>query len=431
MMARVGVEFWGGVVGAAVVFTACGRSQPPAATASAAAAINEAEARDLIAALAAGSADTAVVNFDARMRRALPPPILLSLWQGLQVRYGKLVSWSIVNRDRSVGKDRFTFELIFSQRSIDCRVVLEPSSHRVVGLFFSRAQYEARPVNESDLAVHEEDLKVGPLALPASWVRPAAGSKHLPAALLVSGSGPNDRDESVAGAKPFRDLAYGLAKRGIASLRYDNRALVHPELWKDPARATIENEVLVDAVAALQLLRLRPEIDPGQIFVIGHSLGGLLTPEIAQRAGDVRGLVLLAAPGRPLEQILLEQLKAAQPKADFRDLESQVQSLPNLPAIAPVLGMPAGYWRDLDQRDEMATAVALGRPVLLLRGSMDRNVAAIDHERWLAALSGRISVKSATLPGLNHLFLSATDVAEQRHVAPEVIDAIAEFIQQP
>jgi fermentation-respiration switch protein FrsA (DUF1100 family) len=77
----------------------------------------------------------------------------------------------------------------------------------------------------------------------------------------------------------------------------------------------------------------------------------------------------------------------------------------------------------------MAIAATLGRPVLLLRGSLDRNVAAIDQERWLTALSGRIPVSSATLPGLDHLFLPATESAARRHVAPEVIDAIARFIQ--
>jgi len=409
---------------------ACGgpeQSPPASAPTPTTAGVAEAEARALVAALAAGSADAAVAKFSPQMRGALPPQVLLSQWQGLQARHGILSSWRIVNRDHPTEKDRFTFELVFSQGVMYCIVVVEPSTHQVVGLHFWKTQHAPLADPHSDPAVHEETLSVGPLALPASWALPDAASPPLPAALLVSGSGPNDRDESVAAAKPFRDLAYGLAKLGIATLRYDNRSFAHPE----SPPATVEDEVLIDAIAALQLLRRRPEVDPGRIFVIGHNLGALLTPEIAQRGGGVAGLVLLAAPGRPLEQILLEQLKAAQPRADFRTIEQQVQSLPELPATAPLLGMPAGYWRDLDRRDEMATAVALGRPVLLLRGSLDRNVAEVDHERWLAALSGRISVKSATLPGLNHLFLPATDATVQRHVAPQAIEAIAHFIQQP
>jgi fermentation-respiration switch protein FrsA (DUF1100 family) len=128
---------------------------------------------------------------------------------------------------------------------------------------------------------------------------------------------------------------------------------------------------------------------------------------------------------------LLEQLESARPGADFSGLERQVQALPTLPPGALVLGIPAGYWRDADRRDEMAIAVELGRPVLLLRGAADRNVAAVDQERWLAKLANRVPVKGETLPGLNHLFLPAIDTDEQQHVPPAVIDVIARFIQGP
>jgi uncharacterized protein len=208
-----------------------------------------------------------------------------------------LRTWRIVNRDQPQDKDRFTFELAFSQRLMSCLVVLEPSTHRVIGLFFSSPERAKYTGGESDPAVHEEAVSVGPFALPATRASPAAGSPPFPAALLVGGSGPNDRDETMANAKPFRDLANGLADRGIATLRYDKRPFVHPELWRDPANATIENEVLTGAVAALELLRQRPEVDERRLFVVGHSLGALFTPEIAQRGGGVAGLVLLAAPG--------------------------------------------------------------------------------------------------------------------------------------
>jgi alpha-beta hydrolase superfamily lysophospholipase len=393
--------------------------------------IVEAEARALIEALSAGSAEAAETHFDQQMRRKLPPVALVSLWRTLQARNGALASWHVLEREQVAGTDRLTFELKFSQRVMHCQVAFEPSTHEVTGLFFLSAASEAPTEQEADPDVHQETLRVGPLALPASFALPASASPPLPAALLVGGSGANDRNESIANAKPFRDLAYGLAKHGIATLRYDKRTFAHPELVKDPASFTVEDEVLTDAVAALRSLRSRPEVDPKRVFVIGHSLGALLTPEIAQRGGGVAGLVLLAAPGRPLEQILLEQLESARPGADFSGLERQVQALPNVPPGALVLGVPAGYWRDADHRDEMAIAVELGRPVLLLRGALDRNVAAVDHERWLAKLSNRVPVKSATLPGLNHLFLPAIETDEQQHVPPEVIDVIARFIQSP
>ncbi|HEX3773833.1 MAG TPA: alpha/beta fold hydrolase [Polyangiaceae bacterium] len=419
-------------MGAALALSACHaeppRSAAPTQAAATSEAIEEREARALLGALAADSAEAAEANFDQRMRTVLPVPTLSAVWQGLEVQYGKLASWQIVTRDHPLDKDRLTIELVFSRGGMRGLVVFEPSSHEVAGLFFLKEPGDTRQADNSDPGVREESLNVGPLALPAIFALPSAAHAPVPAALLVAGSGPCDRDETIGEAKPFHDLAHALAKRGIATLRYDKRTFAHPESFHDPAQITIEAEVLSDAVAALQTLRARAEVDPKQLFVIGHSLGALLTPEIAQRGGGVAGLVLLAPPGRPMEQSLLEQLQSAPRSPKLRDLERQLQTLPTLPANEMVFGAPAEYWRDLDRRDEFAVAVALGRPVLVLRGSLDLNVAAIDQEHWQSALSGRVPIKSATLPGLDHLFLPVSGTEQPKHVAPEVGEMIADFI---
>ena len=90
----------------------------------------------------------------------------------------------------------------------------------------------------------------------------------------MHGSGPNDRDESVGGAKPFRDLAWGLASKGMVVLRYDKRTKVYPQQFAASADIHREDETVDDAVAAAELLRTLPEVDPGRVFVLGHSLGG-------------------------------------------------------------------------------------------------------------------------------------------------------------
>ncbi len=125
------------------------------------------------------------------------------------------------------------------------------------------------------------------------------GATRLPALAIVGGSGPTDRDCTMQGARPYRDLAQGLARKNVISLRFDKRPFTYPRQYAGKV-VTVEEELLADAVSAVNTLRTRPEVDPRRLFVLGHSLGGLLPPEIAQRAGDIAGLILLAAPGPSL-----------------------------------------------------------------------------------------------------------------------------------
>ncbi len=133
---------------------------------------------------------------------------------------------------------------------------------------------------------------VGALSLPA-------GKGPFPAVVLVHGSGPNDQDETVGAVKPFRDLAWGLASQGIAVLRYEKRTRTYGEkMSKLPV--TVKEEVIDDAVAAVDFLRDNDAIDKKRIVVLGHSLGGALAPRIAAATkGKVAGVVVMAGPTRP------------------------------------------------------------------------------------------------------------------------------------
>ena len=148
--------------------------------------------------------------------------------------------------------------------------------------------------NEQPLAVTST---LGPL--PGTLTLPA-GHGPFPAVLLIAGSGPRDRDETIGPNKPLRDLAHGLAAAGIASLRYDKRTLVFQTQLAAALKAgkdfTIDDEVTDDALAALKLLARQPGIDPQRMFVLGHSLGTLMAPRLGQRYPGLAGLVLLAGP---------------------------------------------------------------------------------------------------------------------------------------
>src|SRR5262249_25220215 len=129
----------------------------------------------------------------------------------------------------------------------------------------------------------------------------------FPAVVLLAGSGPQDRDETIGPNKALRDLAWGLAAQGVASLRYDKRTLVYgPRLEK--AKITVKEEVVDDAVAAAALLRRQPTVDPKKVFLLGHSLGAVAGPQAAARDPELAGLILMAGNTRPLEDVILEQV---------------------------------------------------------------------------------------------------------------------------
>ena len=129
--------------------------------------------------------------------------------------------------------------------------------------------------------------------------------------VLVHGSGPNDRDETIGANKPFRDLAWGLATRSIAVLRYEKRTKQYPGklMATGVGQFTAQEESIDDALSAVGQLRGTEGIDPKRIFVLGHSLGGTLAPRIGQADPKITGLIIMAGSTRPLEDMVVEQTR--------------------------------------------------------------------------------------------------------------------------
>jgi alpha-beta hydrolase superfamily lysophospholipase len=251
------------------------------------------------------------------------------------------------------------------------------------------------------------------------------GNAPVPAVVLVHGSGPHDADETVGALKPFRDLAHGLASRGVAVLRYDKRTkLMSEQPAPSVAGLTVREETIDDARAAVALLARTPGIDPSRIWIAGHSLGGYLAPRIAAARGpQVAGVAILAGNARPLEELVVEQVRflaaldgrvtppeSAQVVAAER-LRDRVRD-PKLAADAEidVLGsmLPGSYWLDLRAYDPVRAAAALTIPVVVLQGGRDYQVSRADFERWQKALAGRRSATLRWYPELDHLFATGS-----------------------
>ncbi|HET7457861.1 MAG TPA: alpha/beta fold hydrolase, partial [Gemmatimonadaceae bacterium] len=278
--------------------------------------------------------------------------------------------------------------------------------------------------------------------LPATLTLPT-GVARPPVVVLVHGSGPNDRDETLGANRPFRDLAWGLASRGVAVLRYDKRSFAHREELSG-ADVTVEREVIVDALAALAAARASGRVDAGRVFVAGHSLGGTLAPEIAMRDGHVAGVAMLAGGARPLPATLLEQLAyvhslggTGQSPQEYAALVTDIEKLRDhtLPADATVLGARAAYFYDLAARDPVAKARALRVPVFVAQGGRDYQVTGADLALWRTALAGNAGVTVREYPTLNHLFVAgegkatpAEYLGRAGHVAPTLVDDLARWV---
>jgi dienelactone hydrolase len=217
----------------------------------------------------------------------------------------------------------------------------------------------------------------------------------------------------------------------------------------DPMRLTVEDETISDARAAVALMVKQPNVNPKQVFLLGHSLGAYLAPRIATGDAEIAGIVMLAANARPLEKVVLEQIhylaamngtptETEQKKIDAaEDGAKQIES-PNLKPDDKIefLGarMYGAYWLDLRGYDPLKTAAKLKIPIFILQGGRDYQVTPSNFQAWSDALSNDKNVTLHTYPDLDHLFIHGTgaskptDYARLGHVSPEVVEDIATFI---
>jgi uncharacterized protein len=387
-------------------------------------------------------------DFTPQMAQALPAARLEQTWRAIVAQPGPLRGTGTPREAQQDGFTVVTVPLNFDQTTLD--LVLSYQQGKIAGLFIRPAQAPPRAWNQPDYdnasAYQNVEVTVGTgPALPGTLSLPKVANK-VAAVVLVHGSGPNDRDETIGPNRPFADLAAGLASRGIAVLRYDKRTKVAPQAFAPSRNFTVRDEVIDDARAAVALMRARPEIDPRRIVVIGHSLGATLAPRIAADETGVAAIVLLAAAARPLAGIIVEQTEYlaslnGPPDAQTQARLAEIRAAAALADAvkpgdtgAPILDLPRSYWADLNAHDPAADAAALKIPMLILQGGRDYQVTTQDFDRFRAALAGHANATLTLLPRLNHLFIAGegkskpAEYERPGHVDAAVIEAITTFI---
>lgn len=409
---------------------------------------DEDRARDLIARLAAHDFAGAVATFDDKMSAALPVEKLQGVWSQVESQAGAFQKIESVEVKPSADARVVLVKASFERAPLLLRVIFA-GSDRVAGFFVApgdmASTWQPPPYAKPD-AFEERAVQIGTSpALPGTLTVPK-GATSFPVVVLVHGSGPNDRDETIGALKVFKDLAFGLASRGVAVLRYDKRTRVDPS---SPVR-TQKDEVEDSAHAAVALVRTQAGVDASRVVLLGHSQGGYLAPRIAKADPAIKGLVVLAGSTRALEDSLVAQLsylatldpndaKLADAVEQAKHFKAAVENpalKPDDPVQVPFTSpIPGSYFLDVRDYHPEKVAASLRIPMLVLQGERDYQVTvADDFAAWKAALGHKKNATLRTYPGLNHAFAtgdgppSPADYAKPGHVDQKVVDDIANWV---
>ena len=257
----------------------------------------------------------------------------------------------------------------------------------------------------------------------------------FPAVILVSGSGPQNRDEELVGHKPFLVWADALTKSGFAVLRYDDRGT-----YKSTGtfKGATSQDFALDTAAAVAYLKTRKDIDPKRIVVMGHSEGGIIAPIVASKDPSLAGIVLLAGPGVSGERIIEKQIPDMGRAAGLSEQQVKLSTEGGLQRVKQEMAKDAwlaNFWT----YDPAPTLEKVLCPVLAINGELDKQVdATVNLGAIEAALKkgGNKTYTVRVLPKLNHLLQTATTGSSQEYgqieetVAPIALEEVIQWLKK-
>ena len=416
---------------------------------------NVATAKTFIESLAKNDFNAAESLFNEEVKAKISIEKLKEVWQSLNSQVGNFKKQGDIKNDQN---HIFKITCEFQNSNLDAIIVIDRNG-KIAGLNFApssngepaKSNYQT-PTYAKPNSFQEKDVTVGAgseWALPATLTMPV-GNGNFPVVVLVHGSGANDRDETInVSNKPFKDLAWGLASRGIAVVRYDKRNFVHGAKLAKIKNFTLNEETIDDAVLAVELLRQTPNIDSKRIFVLGHSLGGMAIPRIGAKDAKIAGLIVFAGTARPIEDVILEQytylfsLDGTISPDQQAILDKSKEDVAKIKLLKPtdinsdkmyLRFFPVPYLLDLQNYNPALVAKTLKQPMLILQGGRDYQVTMKDFQNWKNGLSKKRNVTFKTYPTLTHIFMEGsekptpTDYEKISHVDETVVNDIANWI---
>ena len=372
------------------------------------------------------------------MKTALPADMLPQIWQQVTGAFGEYKRTIGTDAEKAGALTVVVLHCEFEKSRADVTISIDASG-KLAGLFFKPVQADvpyAPPNYVEPSKFTEQEVQFSAdskFPLSGTLTLPKRGGP-FPAVVLVHGSGPHDRDETIFGNRPFKDIAWGLASYDVAVLRYDKRTKAHGGKM-EPATITIDDETADDALAAARLLMDRKDIRRDAVFILGHSLGATAAPYIGSREPKIAGLIMLAAAARPVYELVDEQVPYIA-QLDGHVDEAEQRRIEETHAIVgklrdgtwgptdSLLGVPAEYWAKLDMMKPLEHARDYARPMLILHGGRDYQVTDTDFKIWQKTLQSQKNVTLKRFESLDHLFRSGEGASTpESYMLPGSVDS--------
>jgi hypothetical protein len=393
----------------------------------------------------------ALENGTSTIKLLVSAATLEKAFKDLQTTHGQLVSFTPVGAE-GIGSKKVVNVLVKFEKTDLLAVVVVDDKGLIAGFrlkpakdipstWMHPAYVDPGLFDEENITLSASGVEIGAsLSIPKS--KPVAG------VVFLGGSGPTDRDSTLGPNKPLKDLAWALASNGIAVARWDKPSAESSKVSDEGI--TLVKEYLSYTNAAIEALRAKLADSDVPIFILGHSLGAIIAPMVANADPTIRGVIMLSAAGGKMYDSALRQMRylvslshnppfATQEYVELLAKQVAVIEKPDFNAKNEgdlPFGAPASYWSSVKEYDQVAEAKRLNIPVCILQPGRDYQVTVEDDlVKWKEGLEGKVNVDVKVCEGLNHLFMAGEgrstpeDYAVEGHVDETAVIAICEWIK--
>lgn len=369
------------------------------------------------------------IYFDEKIKSLVTLEQLKQTYIELKGAFGNFLNIVSVGNTKTDNLKISEIVLKFEKSLLNARIVID-TNYKVAGMFFIPT-YERKSNNlvsyidttrfvENEIEFGNKDFLIkGSLCIPNYL-------KTLNAVIMLSGSGPNNRDSEIGPNSPFKDIAHGLATKGIISLRFDKRTKLYgKKIFTNNLELTLNEEYYEDTDFAIEYLLNYCKLNKIKIknlILLGHSQGGTVIPYLkinSKFKDNIDASILMATPARNLEDIVKEQFKYifsldnildTNEQKQLDNLDIQISNLKNNKNEDLPLGLSKDYFNSLENNNFIVNLEKLNLPLIILSSGKDYQVTPIELNIIENALKNNKNVNYKFYDELNHIFIKVDGV---------------------
>ena len=346
-------------------------------------------AQKAVSNLQKGNYSALLKSCSEEFRRQVDANAMNSLMHQVSTQFGSLKSITLMQQESVQNMMQFSYKALFEKDSLLMLIAVQGKT--ITGFFLKPLEpvnAYVKPPYGSGFQMSQKEFTHGvsgfPLEGQLMW--PARFDEtRLPLCILIHGSGPSDMDESIGPNKVFMDLALGLCKNGIGTLRYNKRTFQHAKAYAN-GQISLREEVTDDVRAMIDFAMQQSWVDTNRIYLVGHSQGAIVAPSIMTSDKRIAGVVLLCGSAEPLTSILryqlgwLDSMQSGRVTAEVRKTQQLLDSfrtrewLQSQPGNRLVLGAPLSWWYEIDHAFTPEHLHQPGKRSLVLNAGKDYQI---------------------------------------------------------